>query len=130
MIISTFFALLLLCSTLSANGPQTEAAVHLNGNYHMILPNDGAQYVFAINWSDYLNRYVVVVTGQTVAWATATLEVINATAVNLVCDNGNTLVGVISYNQDLPSICWPTSAEYTCWNRLLSNVSRIHVINM
>jgi hypothetical protein len=54
---------------------------------------------------------------------------INNTTVTLVCDNGEMISGIISYPTDLPSICWPTSKELTCWNRLLSNISRIHVIN-
>ena len=104
--------------------------LHLNGYYHMSIPNNGYQYVFYIDWSNYLERYVVTVTGQPLAWATATLEIVNDTAINLVSDNGITLPGIIKYSTDLPTICWPTSSDLTCWNRLLSNVTRIHVINM
>jgi hypothetical protein len=104
--------------------------LHLNGYYHMSIPDNGYQYVFYIDWSYYLERYVVTVTGQPLAWATATLEIVNDTAVNLVSDNGDTILGIIKYSTDLPSICWPTTSDFTCWNRLLSNVTRIHVINM
>ncbi|CAF1342775.1 unnamed protein product [Rotaria sordida] len=42
----------------------------------------------------------------------------------------NSLPGIIKYPTDLPSICWPTSKDFTCWNHLLSNITRIHVIHM
>jgi hypothetical protein len=102
----------------------------LNGNYHMSIPRNGNQYVFNIGWSESYNRYLVVVTGQSLAWATAQLTIIDNMTVNLVCDSGDTIPGIITYQADLPSICWPTFAAFTCWNRLLSNITRIHVINM
>ena len=102
----------------------------LSGDYYMLIPGNGNQYVFNIDWSPSFDRYLVTVTGQTLAWATATLNMINDTTVNLICDSGDSLVGTISYPTDLPSICWPTSNEFKCWNRLLSNITRIHVINM
>ena len=105
-------------------------APHLNGYYHMQIPNNGYQYVFFIDWSHSLNRYLVTVTGQPLAWATATLNIVDETTVDLICDNGDSFTGTIKYPTDLPSICWPVSSEFTCWNRLLSNVTRIHVINM
>jgi hypothetical protein len=103
---------------------------HLEGFYNMHIPGDGNQYVFNIDWSHSLNRYLVTVTGQSLAWATATLNIVNDTSVNLVCDNGAILPGTINYPTDLPSICWPMHKDFTCWNRLLSNITRIHVINM
>ncbi len=102
----------------------------LVGNYHMIIPDDDGQYVFNIDYSPALNQYSVVTTGQPLDWATAQLNLINDTAVSLVCDNGTTLTGIISYPTDLPSICWPAVKNFPCWNRLLSNITRIHVINM
>jgi hypothetical protein len=102
----------------------------LNGNYYMPIPGDDNQYVFNIDWSESDNRYLVVVTGQLLDWATAELIIIDNMTVHLVCDNGDTLPGIIKYRADLPSICWPTSKDFTCWNRLLSNITRIHVINM
>jgi len=102
----------------------------LNGNYHMSIPRNGNQYVFNIGWSESYNRYLVVVTGQSLAWATAQLTITDNMTVNLVCDSGDTIPGIITYQADLPSICWPTYRDFTCWNRLLSNITRIHVINM
>jgi hypothetical protein len=110
---------------------QIEADVHvLNGTYHMQLPNHTYQYVFNIDWSETLNQYSVLVTGQTLGWATARLNLTSNTTVDVICDNGNVISGIIQYPTDLPSICWPTFTDFTCWNRLLSNLSRIHVINM
>jgi hypothetical protein len=102
----------------------------LNGNYHMPMPGNGNQYAFDIDWSVSYNHYLVVVTGQSLAWATAQLIIIDNMTVNLVCDSGDTIPGIITYQADLPSICWPTYRDFTCWNRLLSNITRIHVINM
>ena len=102
----------------------------LNGYYYMPMPNTDNQYVFNIDYSTAFSQYLVVVTGQSLAWATGQLQFINNTAVNLLCDNGVVIPGVISYPTDLPSICWPTYQDFGCWNRLLSNISRIHVINM
>jgi hypothetical protein len=102
----------------------------LEGYYYMPIPGNGNQYVFNIDYSPTFNQYLVVVTGQSLAWATARLNLINDTAVNLVCDNGDTLTGIINYPTDLPSICWPAVKNFPCWNRLLSNITRIHVINM
>ncbi len=102
----------------------------MNGYYNMKIPGNGYQYVFNIDWSHTFNQYFVVVTGQPLAWATGQLNFINDTAVTLVCDNDDILSGIVSYPTDLPSICWPTFQDFTCWNRLLSNISRIHVINM
>jgi hypothetical protein len=116
--------------TLSAHNKVVADTPHLNGFYHMLIPDNGNQYVFNIDWSHSFNRYLVTVTGQSLAWATATLNILNDTSVNLVCDNGDILPGIIKYPTDLPSICWPTSKDLTCWNRLLSNITRIHVINM
>ena len=131
MLLTSIFLTALLWPALLAKGPsRSKATVQLNGNYHMILPNDGYQYVFAINWSNDFNRYVVVTVGQPVAWGTATLDMVNDTAVNLIADNGDNVPGVISSNNDTLSICWPTSKDLTCWTRLLSNIKRIHVINM
>ncbi|CAF4021631.1 unnamed protein product [Rotaria sordida] len=42
----------------------------------------------------------------------------------------NSLPGIIKYPTDLPSICWPTSKDFTCWDHLLSNITSIHVIHM
>ncbi|CAF1051516.1 unnamed protein product [Rotaria sordida] len=129
MFIAILFSII-TCLRVSANDKIVVDKLHLNGYYHMPIPNNDNQYVFNIDWSYSLNRYVVTVTGQTLAWATATLNIINDTSVNLVCDNGISLPGVIKYSTDLPSICWLTSKDFTCWNRLLSNITRIHVIHM
>jgi hypothetical protein len=102
----------------------------LNGYYHMMIPNNDNQYVFNVDWSHNLQRYVVTVTGQSLAWATARLDIVNETSVSLLADNGFSLPGTIEYQADQPSICWPTTKDFTCWNRLLSNITRIHVINM
>ncbi len=102
----------------------------LNGNYNMQIPGNGNQYVFKIYWSNTFNQYLVLSTGFPLAWATGRLTFINNATVTLLCDNGDTVSGVISYPTDLPSICWPGSKDLVCWNRLLSNISRIHVINM
>jgi hypothetical protein len=122
----------LLFLTVSAKNKITANVPDLNGNYNMQLPGNGSQYqyVFNIYWSNTFNQYLVVITGQELAWATARLNLINNTTVTLICDNGEIISGIISYPTDLPSICWPTSKELTCWNRLLSNISRIHVIHM
>ena len=120
----------LLVLIVSAKEKLSADVPDLNGYYYMSIPKNGNQYVFNIGWSNTFNQYLVVVTGQALAWATARLNFINDTAVNLVCDNGDVLEGIISYPTDLPSICWPTFKEFACWNRLLSNVTRIHVINM
>jgi hypothetical protein len=103
---------------------------HLNGYYHMLIPGNGNQYVFFIDWSPSLSRYLVTVTGAPLAWATATLDTVNDTGVALTCDTGDLLSGTIEYRLDLPSICWPGLQVFPCWNRLLSNITRIHVINM
>jgi hypothetical protein len=125
-----FIFIVISLLAVSANEKIVGDTPHLNGYFHMPIPGSGNQYVFFIDWSHSFNRYVVTVTGQSLAWATATLSMVNDTAVNLVCDNGVNLPGVIQYKTDLPSICWPTSKDFTCWNRLLSNITRIHVINM
>ena len=110
---------------------QIDADVHvLNGNYHMQSPDLTNQYVFNIDWSNTFNQYIVLVTGQTLRWATARLNLTSNSTVDLVCDNGDIIPGRIEYPTDLPSICWAIVSNFTCWNRLLSNVSRIHVINM
>ena len=106
---------------------------NLNGYYYMPLPLKNAsqgQFAFNIDWSDTLNRYLVVATGQSLSWTTGQIDFIDNTTINLACDNGNNYRGIITYPTDLPSICWPTVKEFTCWNRLLSNITRIHVINM
>jgi hypothetical protein len=121
---------ILLFLTVSAKDKITADVSDLNGNYNMQLPGNGNQYVFKIYWSNTFNQYLVLSTGYPLAWATARLNLINNTTVTLVSDNGEMISGIISYPTDLPSICWPTSKELTCWNRLLSNISRIHVINM
>lgn len=123
-----FTTLILLC--VPTAGKTVRDTSHFDGNYYMYIPGDGNQYVFNIYWSPPFNRYIVTVIAQTLSWATATLTVVNDTSVNLVCDDGTVLSGVVSYPTDLPSICWPTSKDFTCWQRLLSNVTRIHVINM
>jgi hypothetical protein len=123
MLIQIFFSILLFL-TVSAD-------VHdMNGYYNMRIPGNPNQYVFNIDWSHTFNQYFVVVIGQELAWATARLTFINNTAITLVCDNSDILTGIVSYPTDLPSICWPTFQDFPCWNRLLSNISRIHVINM
>lgn len=119
----------ILFVTVSAKGKLAAEVPDLNGNYNMNI-GDGNQHVFNIDWSHTYNRYVVTVTGQSLAWATAKINFVNDTLINLVCDNGVTIQGVVSYPTDLPSICWPTFKVFTCWNRLLSNITRIHVINM
>jgi hypothetical protein len=120
----------LLFLTVSAKNKLAADIPDLNGYYYMPMPGSGNQYVFNIDWSHTFNRYWVIATGQSLAWATAQLNIINDTAVNLVCDTGDTFLGIISYPTDLPTICWPTIQNFNCWNRLLSNVTRIHVINM
>jgi hypothetical protein len=77
-----------------------------------------------------LNQYLAVSTGQPLGWGIGRLNFINDTAVNVVFDNGYTLLGIITYQKDLPIICWPAFNTYGCWNGLLSNITRIHVINM
>jgi hypothetical protein len=122
---------ILVFQTLLTNEHQWTDATHLNGHYHMSIPNDGYQYVFHIDWSDYFHQYLVTVIGQPLAWATARMNMVNETTVNLICDTGMSSLGTITYVNDMPSICaWSMSTEFTCWNRLLSNVTRIHVINM
>ena len=101
----------------------------LDGSYHMSM-EVRSQYVFDIEFSQALNQYLVVATAQSLGWATARLNFINDTAVNLTCDDGDVFTGIISYPTDLPSICWPGVQDFVCWNRLLSNITRIHVINM
>ncbi len=128
MFIGALFSIILFL-TVSAKDKIDADILNLNGYYYMSLGNDD-QYVFNIDWSNTFNRYLVVVTGQSLAWATARLDFINDTAVNLVCDNGDSHLGIITYPTDLPSICWPTFKDFNCWNRLLSNITRIHVINM
>jgi hypothetical protein len=120
----------LLFLTVSAKEKLAADVRGINGYYYMPIPNSGNQYVFNIDWSNTFNQYLVVVTGQLVSWATARLHFINDTAVTLVCDSGDIIPGILSYPTDLPSFCWPTFPSFTCWNRLLSNISRIHVINM
>lgn len=124
--------LLIIVAVLKVSAKESVAGdtLQLNGNYYMPIPGDGNQYVFNIDWSQSLNRYLVTVVGQSLAWATATLNIVNQTTVSLVCDNGDVLPGTIHYPTDLPSICWPTTKDFTCWNRLLSNITRIHIINM
>ncbi|CAF2639840.1 unnamed protein product [Rotaria sp. Silwood2] len=122
--------IIITCVGVSAKNKILADVPQLDGYYHMPILGNGNQYVFNIDWSHTYNRYLVTVTGQSLAWATATLNIINETSVNLVCDNGINLPGIIKYPTNLPSICWPTSKDFTCWNRLLSNITRIHVINM
>lgn len=129
MLLRTLIPVLLFLSV-TAKDKVADEKSQLNGYYYMVIPGNGNQYVFNIGWSNTFNQYLVVVTGQSLAWATARLNFVNDTAVNLVCDNGVTIPGVISYPTDLPSICWPTFKDFACWNRLLSNITRIHVINM
>ncbi|CAF2141551.1 unnamed protein product [Rotaria magnacalcarata] len=129
MLIGILFTIVTLV-TVSASDRVAADTNHLDGNYYMFIPDTGNQYVFNIFFSHPFSRYVVTVTAQALAWATATLNIVNDTSVTLVCDNGNTLPGIITYPTDLPSICWPTSKDFTCWTRLLSNVTRIHVVNM
>ncbi|UJR30999.1 hypothetical protein I4U23_018510 [Adineta vaga] len=116
--------------TIFAHSTNEDDLPNLVGNYYMPILGNNNQYVFNIDWSYSLNRYVVTVTGQTLAWATGTLSITNNASVNLLCDNGDNLSGVVSYSTDLPTICWPTFKDFTCWKHLLSNVTRIHVINM
>ncbi len=120
----------LLFLTVSAKDKITADVPDLTGNYQMQIPNNTQQYVLNIDWSDAFDQYLVLVTGQTLSWATGRINFINDTDITLICDNGNTIPGIISYPTDLPSICWPTYSNFSCWNRLLSNISRIHVINM
>ncbi|CAF1390463.1 unnamed protein product [Adineta steineri] len=103
---------------------------NLDGYYYMSIPDNDNQYVFNIDYSPSFNRHIVTVTGQSLAWATATINITNDTSIDLVCDNGNILSGIISYSTDLPTICWPKFKDFTCWKHLLSNITRIHVINM
>ena len=102
----------------------------LSGYYSMELRDDDSQYIFNIGWSKTLNQYLAISTGQPLGWGIGRLNFINDTAMNVVFDNGYTLLGLITYNRDLPVICWPTFKDYNCWNGLLSNISRIHVVNM
>jgi hypothetical protein len=128
-----FFGILFLVTsflTISANKKVTADIPNLEGNYYMKLPGNGNQYVFHIDWSDDLDRYVVTVVGHSLSWATASLTIVDDTSVHFVSDNGLSLPGIVTYPTDLPSICWPTDRNYTCWKHLLSNVTRIHVINM
>lgn len=113
-------------------GVEVTDSSRLNGYYHMLMPmpHNRTQFVFFVDYSPILDRYLVIATAQPALWGTATLDVVNDTAVILTGDNGDQLPGIIQYQRDLPSICWPTSTDFTCWNRLLSNVTRIHVINM
>lgn len=130
MLIRLFFSAVLLLFSVTAKDQNADELPDLNGYYYMPIPNTDNQYVFNIDYSNAFNQYLVLVTGQSLAWATGRLQFINNTAVNLVCDNEVIIPGIISYPTDLPSICWPTYKDFTCWNRLLSNITRIHVINM
>jgi hypothetical protein len=129
MLFGIVFSVILFL-TVSARDQIRAGKDALDGYYYMPIPNNDNEYVFNIDYSPTFNQYVVVSTAQPVGWATARLNLINDTAVNLVGDNGDILTGIISYPTDLPSICWPAFEEFTCWNRLLSNITRIHVINM
>ena len=130
MLIRLLLSVLLFLTVLAAKDELKTDVRGINGYYHMKIEGNDNQYVFNIDWSNTFNQYFVVVTGQELAWATARLNFINDTAVTLACDNGNVLTGIVSFPTDLPSICWPTFPDFQCWNRLLSNISRIHVINM
>lgn len=129
MLIRLFILVTLFVSAI-AKQKNADELPDLNGYYLMDIPNTDNQYVFNIDYSSSFGQYLVVTTGQSLSWATARLEFINNTAVNLLCDNGVIIPGIISYPTDLPSICWPTYQDFACWNRLLSNITRIHVINM
>ena len=124
------FCIVISFLTVSAHARLRDDVPNLRGNYYMPIPGNGNQYVFNIDWSYSLDEYVVTVTGQPLAWATATLSIVNDTSINLLSDNGISISGVISYSTDLPTICWPTFKDFTCWKHLLSNITRIHVINM
>ncbi|CAF0913290.1 unnamed protein product [Didymodactylos carnosus] len=54
---------------------------------------------------------------------------LNDTQLTLVTDQNDHFNGTIYYEQDLPSICWEKDTT-SCWKPILSNISRIHVINM
>lgn len=125
-----FLSIVILCITVSAKDKVDAELPDLSGNYYMPIPGNDNQYIFNVDWSHTFNRYLVTVTGQPLGWATARLNFINDTVVDLVCDNGIVIQGIISYPTDLPNICWPTFQTFSCWKRLLSNVTRIHVINM
>lgn len=129
MLIKIFVALGLYL-TISAQKESVNAVPDLSGYYHMDMPHDDSQYIFNIGWSKALNQYLVVSTGQPLGWGIGRMNFINDTAVNVAFDNDYTLLGIITYEKGLPVICWPTFEEYQCWNGLLSNITRIHVINM
>jgi hypothetical protein len=129
MLIKIFISII-LCLTVSAKKEAVVGIPDLTGYYNMHMSGDNSQYIFNIGWSKALNQYLVVSTGQSFGWGIGRLNFINDTAMNVVFDNGNTLLGIITYEKDLPIICWPTFRDYNCWNGLLSNITRIHVINM
>jgi hypothetical protein len=129
MLIKIFISII-LCLTVSAKKEAVGGIPDLTGYYNMHIPNDNSQYIFNIGWSKALNQYLVVSTGQPLGWGIGRLDFINDTAMNVAFDNGYTLLGIVTYQKDLPIICWPTFKEYGCWYGLLSNITRIHVINM
>lgn len=129
MLVRMFSSVLLLV-TMLVHGSVRADIPNLAGNYYMVMPDDGNQYVFNIDWSSTLNQYLVTVTGQSLAWAMARVTINSDTSITMLCDNGVTLTGAVSYSTDLPTICWPAFKDFTCWKHLLSNVTRIHVINM
>ena len=124
------FIVLGLYLTVSAQKESVNAVPDLSGYYHMDIPHDDSQYIFNIGWSKALNQYLVVSTGQPLGWGIGRINFINDTAMNVAFDNDYTLLGIITYEKGLPIICWPAFEEYQCWNGLLSNITRIHVINM
>ena len=128
MLIKVFIGIILYVTVLGEKGV-VNGVPDLSGYYSMDL-TDNSQYIFNIGWSKTLNEYIIVSTGQPLDWGIGRLNFINDTAINVHFDNGYTLLGIITMNKDLPVICWPTFIDYTCWNGLLSNITRIHVINM
>jgi hypothetical protein len=127
--LTKIFISIILCLTVSAKKETVGGIPDLTGYYNMHILNDSSQYIFHIHWSNALNQYLVVSTGQPLGWGIGRLNFINDTAMNAIFDNGSTLLGIITHEKHLPVICW-TTLNYGCWYGLLSNITRIHVINM
>ena len=123
------FIFIILCLTVSTKKLAAGEIPDLTG-YYIQTPTENSQYMYNIGWSNALKQYIVVPTAQPVSWGIGRLNFINNTAVNISYDNGDTFLGIITYEKDLPVICWPEYNPLICWYGLLSNVTRIHVIHM
>lgn len=123
------FISIILCITVSAKKVAVGQIPDLTG-YYIQVPTSDTQYMYNIGWSKALNQYVIVPTAAPVSWGIGRLNFINETAVNISYDNDSTFLGIITYQNELPVICWPEYTPTICWYGLLSNITRIHVIHM